>query len=316
MIRAPSLAALPRFPVAGGTCVLATLLTLLYWRESFDFSPLLTNHRVMAGEFWRLLSSTLLHGHIFHLLFNLYWVWSLGALLEYKLGHARTVAAFVFLALVSMAFEYAFFRGGVGLSGVVYGLFGYFWAQRGIDRDASAAADQNTTYLFIGWGLICIAATWMGTMNVANVAHAMGLVAGICLGRANLPALTTRRSKRTYYRVATALLLPVGLLLATLARPYVCLDRTRLAYDRYLLALDRGHPPTSALSPEDLHRLGLAPASPDDAPTTLPAEDETLRRALEMIKQHRVSRPTTGPTTSPLLSPATEPSATPTDRAP
>ena len=61
------------------------------------------------------------------LAFNIYWLWVFGTLVEQVYGHLKTAAFIVLFALGSGSLEFALARGGVGLSGVGYGLFGLLW---------------------------------------------------------------------------------------------------------------------------------------------------------------------------------------------
>lgn len=230
-MRPPPLSAFPHYLTTGGTCLLAFALAV-FERMEITLDPLVVGYQIMGPEPWRLLTSTLVHGDIFHLLFNLYWTWCLGTLVESKYGSLRTLLIFVYLALVAGGLEFAFLQGGVGLSGVVYGLWGLFFAMRGLDLDASAAANRNNNILFIAWFFICVVGSWMGTMRIANIAHGMGAVAGMCLGKA---ILSVRYGPRVYYRMATALLLVGSVTLATRAREYVNLSN-RWSIDLYWLS--------------------------------------------------------------------------------
>src|SRR5687767_4820112 len=122
MLRPPPLVALPAFPATGATAFFAIAVTLAWW-NGVDIAPLVDGPEIAKGELWRLVTSALPHANLLHLLFNLMWLWTLGTVLERELRSWPVVGLFVFLAAGSSAAEYALFRGGVGLSGVVYGLW-------------------------------------------------------------------------------------------------------------------------------------------------------------------------------------------------
>src|SRR5215471_11720924 len=113
----------PKYPVVTGTMLLACAATIAWWSH-FDLTVLTVGPDVQRGQLWRLFTGIFLHVDILHLLFNLYWLWMFGTLLERTFGHARTAFIVILLAIGSSAFEFALDRGGVGLSGVGYGLFG------------------------------------------------------------------------------------------------------------------------------------------------------------------------------------------------
>lgn len=231
MRRPPPIFEIPRFPVTGGTILLAIGVSLAYWGKA-DIAPLLADANVRRWELWRLLSSALPHANLFHLIFNLYWMWTFGSLVEDVLGHLKTGLIFVFLAMGSSAAQFALMDGGIGLSGVGYGLFGMLWVLSHQDRRFEDAVDKNTTVLFIVWFFICIALTESGTMPVANVAHGVGAVMGFLLGW----AIAGKRAQRGAAIAASAVLLLGSLLGATIARPWINLshesfhDEFRLGY--------------------------------------------------------------------------------------
>jgi GlpG protein len=178
----PPLSSLPRYPVVGGVALLATVVTLGWWAGRFDISPLLPDAHVHRGQLWRFVTDILPHGNLAHLAFNLYWVWTLGSLVEEVFGHVKTFLIVVLFAGVSSAAEYAFLHGGIGLSGVGYGLFGMLWVLSRRDERFRDAVDPQTTLLFVAWFFLCIVLTATKVMPVANFAHGVGALAGALLG--------------------------------------------------------------------------------------------------------------------------------------
>ena len=171
-----------RSPVVG-LCVVLSLLATLASFAGFDSEALVVAEPVLAREPWRLLSATFLHGDVLHLAFNLYRTVVLGAPVERHLGSLRMLLLVLLLALGVEAAEYAVLNGGIGLSGVVYGLFGFAWMRRGEDEALRRVVEDRIVVLLLGWFVLCIALTVTGTYPVANVAHAAGLGLGVCIGR-------------------------------------------------------------------------------------------------------------------------------------
>lgn len=222
MRQAPPLAHLPRYPVVGGIGVLALLVSLADWLEVVDVAPLKEDHEILRGEVWRLATSALPHGDPIHLAFNLLWLWVLGTLVEERFGHVRTFLLVLLLAVGSGAADFAFSYGGIGLSGVGYGLFGLVWVLSRRDESFRDAMDVQTVQFFIGWFFLCIVLTYAGVWNVGNVAHGAGAVLGAWVGL----AVTARPLLR---RVNAALLSLVIIALgaAVYARPYINLSAAR-----------------------------------------------------------------------------------------
>lgn len=228
-----------RWPITTGTALLALANTLLWWSGHYNVDGLVLTGAAFWREPWRLLTSTLLHGGLLHLLFNLYWLWIFGRWLEAHYGQARTLLIFIAFAVGSGAAEYALFRGGVGLSGVGYGLFGFLWAAGRRDGRFAPAVDYNTAMLFVGWFFFCIAATAVGALNIANVAHGMGALLGASLGF----AATTEDWRRIGYGALFAALTAISLAGASVARPYVNISGGEVGIERKAEhALDQGHP--------------------------------------------------------------------------
>jgi len=81
--------------------------------------------RLLAGEWWRLMSSGVLHGSGLHFLLNAYVLWVLGRDTERLLGSARFLVLYVASALLA-ALGSAMILGdmSVGASGAIWGLLG------------------------------------------------------------------------------------------------------------------------------------------------------------------------------------------------
>jgi hypothetical protein len=124
----------------------------------------------------------LFHEGVIHLLFNLYWLWFFGTKIEDELGHMATLLIIVLLGVGSMAAELAIFRGGIGLSGVGYGLFGLLWVLGRKDPRFADTVDHSVVELMLGWLLVCIVLTMADVWHVGNVAHCAGCLLGTMLG--------------------------------------------------------------------------------------------------------------------------------------
>lgn len=220
MRRPPDLSAFPNFPVTGGTVLLAVGVTLAKLAGR-DVSKLYETVAIRQGEIWRLVSCTLPHVNVMHLIFNAYWTWVFGTLVEEVYGHFRTAAIFLLFALVANGSEYAILDGGIGLSGVGYGLFGLIWVLSYRRSEFSGAIDRNTVVLFVIWFFACIVTTLTGILPVANIAHGMGAAIGALLGY----ALTVHGVRRQLSSGAIAAVVAAVLLGTTIARPWINLAK-------------------------------------------------------------------------------------------
>jgi membrane associated rhomboid family serine protease len=203
----------PRYPVVAGTILLAVTITIAWWSK-WDASMLFATAEIRRGQLWRLFTSIFPHVDILHLLFNLYWLWVFGSLVEGVYGHAKTAALIALFAIGSTAFDFAFASGGVGLSGVGYGLFGLLWVLSRRDERFRDAIDQKTVTIFVVWFFFCIATTMTHTFAVANVAHGAGAVLGILAGLA-----ITTPGHRSLLSSAVAAMVAFGLWGSTFGRP-------------------------------------------------------------------------------------------------
>ncbi|HBN74404.1 MAG TPA: hypothetical protein DD473_01010 [Planctomycetaceae bacterium] len=142
---------------------------------------------VRAGEIWRLFTPVFIHFDAFHLLFNMYWLYLFGAMLEPRLGSWRFLLMVLVIGILSNVGEY-YFRVPLlewrpdpsfgGMSGVNYGLFGYIWVKGSLEPEAGIALPQFTIYLMIGFFFLCMT----GLIGpIANGAHAFGLLIGCAI---------------------------------------------------------------------------------------------------------------------------------------
>jgi len=167
-------------------CTIDPARRIEYYNQWLGILP-----RMWTGEPWRPLTSTLMHGGFIHAAFNLYWLVIFGSALENRFGWYRTLGLIVLLGYVSMMCEYVI--GGynrdepvmiVGLSGIIYGLFGILWVGRRWCREFHAVCDTRTAQILLGWFVLCIFFTRFGIMSVANIAHGAGLAFGALYGLA------------------------------------------------------------------------------------------------------------------------------------
>ena len=228
---APSWREYPNDPVVTVTSLLAVAVTVAWWSKT-DISVLLQTAAIRRGELWRLLTSVFPHVDILHLVFNVYWLWIFGTSVEKRFGHLQTAGLFALLAIGSNSIDFALELGGVGLSGIGYGLFGLLWVLSKRDARFRGTMDKRTIQIFIAWFFLCILLTAGKQYSVANVAHTAGALLGILIGF----AISTPRRRNLLFAVVSGVVL-CGLLGATIARPRVNLsgsggyDEARWGYD-------------------------------------------------------------------------------------
>ena len=147
---------------------------------------------VWEDQPWALLTSVFVHLEIWHIAFNVYWLWILGSILEESIGSLRYAVFFVGAAWVSSAGELLLGgNSGIGMSGVVYALFGFGWVARRKMPQFKAILNDQTVNVFLVWLVFCVVLTKFGAMQVANWAHGFGLLFGASVG--GLFVLPSRR---------------------------------------------------------------------------------------------------------------------------
>ncbi len=157
--------------------------------------------KIRQGELWRLFTPCLLHGDIFHLLFNMIWLMILGNQIESRINPGKFLIAIITIGVVSNTSQYL--MGGpifLGLSGVIIGMLTFIWSRQ---RYApwEGYSMQRSTILFIGFFVFVMFSLqtffFFGEVfgyapfssSIANTAHISGAIAGALLGRMNFFAL-------------------------------------------------------------------------------------------------------------------------------
>jgi rhomboid protease GluP len=152
-----------------------------------------------AGEWWRLLTPTLVHGGLMHLALNMFALWIAGSFVERLYGPATMLLIYLLTAAAGSAASFAF--GGpapsVGASGAVFGLFGVLFAVQRIhdpvlDRRARAVLGQMGGLIVLN--LILGFVMTGGGIPIDIAAHVGGLLAGLWLGFLLVPGKVTTLS--------------------------------------------------------------------------------------------------------------------------
>jgi len=160
-------------------------VTLVVYLLQFVSGDFITNLLLYAGVYsqpanfepWRLLTTALVHGSIFHVLLNMYTLWIFGQFLEHSLGRGRYITLYVLSALAGslgvllLADPYT---PVVGASGAIFGLMGAFLV---IQRRLGGNAKQ--LLVLIGINLVI---GFIPNLNIAWQAHVGGIVGGAILG--------------------------------------------------------------------------------------------------------------------------------------
>jgi rhomboid protease GluP len=176
------------------------------------------NARVLSadrGEWWRLITATLLHGSIVHLGMNGFALWNLGSQLEEGVGWQELLFAYVVTGISGSVMSTYFGNPvivSIGASGAIFGLLGFLVAHGARNMDElTRQLSRNGSTLVIALLIPFL------IPNVDNWAHIGGVSSGLVMGYLyrNPPAFW-----RNIFGYASALVLALGALqIARLALP-------------------------------------------------------------------------------------------------
>ena len=160
---------------------------LLVWGANYRPST-------MDGEWWRLLSSTFLHGGLMHLLFNMYGLLFVGMFLEPVLGKTKFLVSYLITGILASIASLWWYDAtiSVGASGAIFGMYGLFLAfmLTKIFHPDFSKSFLLSTVVFVGFNLL------MGlTGGIDNAAHIGGLVSGFIAGLILTPILKNEEQK-------------------------------------------------------------------------------------------------------------------------
>ena len=188
--------------VVFGLCILFFFLSIFFsakvedydlagrfWRPSGEVLVRLGSNVALYtfyGEPWRLVTYNFLHGDMMHIFFNLMVLAQLGPLTFHNYGARRFwILVFVTGAAGGLLSGLPFISGAVphnsvGFSGVLFGFLGanFIYLRK---HGFYAAAQRFLNYMI--WGnAILILITFIGLLRVDNLAHIVGMVAGLLMG--------------------------------------------------------------------------------------------------------------------------------------
>jgi membrane associated rhomboid family serine protease len=138
---------------------------------------------MLRGAWWTLLSCTLIHSqNPTHIVFNLLAFNVLGRIVEWTIGSLRFALLLLATAWVSSFSQiYIEHIPGIGLSGVVYAVFGFILGASPTNPYFMWFVKKNAPML-IGWAVLCLVLTQTKIMGIANTAHFSGLFYGAICG--------------------------------------------------------------------------------------------------------------------------------------
>lgn len=166
----------------GITCLVTFLLMYLgYSNEVFSalkieyFEDLVSNH-----QWWRLIGPNFMHASFVHLVSNLLWWCLLASKLERTLGSSALIAFFIVSSLAANVAQLVYSGPNfLGMSGVVYALFGFMWLLGRLRPSWGLALPNGVIVFMLLWLILGYAKVL--PVSMANEAHAFGLISGLLL---------------------------------------------------------------------------------------------------------------------------------------
>ena len=135
---------------------------------------------VNQSEWWRLLTATLLHGSLAHIIMNGFSLWNLARPLEKHFGRETLFNVFVLTGLVA-SLSFTLFGSkdtiSIGASGAICGMLGFLIAHGARNLEELI---QQIRRNWINFALLLVIG--FSIPNVDNYAHGGGVISGILLG--------------------------------------------------------------------------------------------------------------------------------------
>ncbi len=155
---------------------------------------------LLGGEVWRAVTPVFIHHGVFHLIFNMYWLVIFGRQIESRYGTGWLLLLVVLVAVPSniagmlvpeemdgiaiapVGSHWTVLLGG--MSGVVYGLFGYTWMKVMFDARSGLLVSSSTAAVLLIWLVMCMMPGFgeLFGIRIANWAHGVGLMVGLIIG--------------------------------------------------------------------------------------------------------------------------------------
>lgn len=148
------------------------------------------NSLISQGEYWRLLSATLLHGNLIHIFFNSFALYSLGPESERIYGTRRFLALYTLAGLGGSVASYLLSPApSVGASGAIFGLIGGLGIFFFLNRRALGEFGRTQVQSIVSIAVINLLIGFSAQGIIDNWGHLGGLLVGVLVGVALAPRL-------------------------------------------------------------------------------------------------------------------------------
>jgi rhomboid protease GluP len=152
------------------------------------------NGLIAAGELWRLVGATFLHGNLVHIFFNGYALYALGPESERIYGTPRFLAIYFLAGVGGSVVSYLFSPApSVGASGAIFGLMGALGVFFYLNRRLLGEGGRMQVQSIVTIAVINLLIGFSSPGVIDNFGHLGGLVAGLIAGFALAPRIAIDR---------------------------------------------------------------------------------------------------------------------------
>src|SRR6478609_2457294 len=150
--------------------------SLTLFQMGAEFNPL-----TLDKEWYRIFTHIFLHGHLAHLAFNMYALFSVGSVLEQEIGTKKFIWVYLLTGVAASlnSLYWNLFTLGVGASGAIFGLFGF-----SVVLNVFKSRQQGVSIIpiLINFGIFLVINLFFAkALHADNSAHMGGLIAGAAL---------------------------------------------------------------------------------------------------------------------------------------
>jgi rhomboid protease GluP len=158
-------------------------------RDTIVEAGALVRERVLAGEWWRIVSAMFLHGGVEHILGNVVVLYIVGLACEHAFGGARTALVYFASGVTGGLLSLAAGPGpSVGASGAIFGVIAAVVVVLYRYQDRFYVRDKRIGFVLLvwaGWQIL----TGLANPFIDNFAHVGGLAGGVLAALALRPRL-------------------------------------------------------------------------------------------------------------------------------
>lgn len=163
--------------IIAGICLIAFILQLTV----SGFTELFLLNQNSFIEPWRFVTSMFLHGDLVHFMYNMFALLLFGSILEKYIGSNKFLLVYFVTGLLASFGSVFFYDSALGASGAIFGIIGCLLIVR---PSLTVFAFGLPMPLFVA-GILWAIGDFIGIFmpsNVANIAHLLGMGAGIIFG--------------------------------------------------------------------------------------------------------------------------------------